>query len=115
MSLINNSHLKHIFINIIVIVIVIFYYECNISYDRVKCVCSNRDQYEFLLELSNKFNDFSRFKHEFQNFVLSVISRKTSEDIISLTNKEIDIIKDLIKYKFIKSLRKILCNKNCIF
>ena len=37
MSLINNSHLKQIFINIIVIVIVIFYYECNISYDRVKC------------------------------------------------------------------------------
>ncbi len=79
------------------IVIIIFYYEFVLSNNLCKKDNWVKDKDEFFLELSKKFTEFSSFKNEFQNFILSIISRKSENNVISLTNQEIEIIKDLNK------------------
>jgi len=52
---------------------------------------------QFLLELNNKINGFVRFGDEFQNFILSVISRKNQNNQIILEENEIEFLEDLNK------------------
>jgi hypothetical protein len=52
---------------------------------------------QFLLLLNDKINGFLRFGDEFQNFILSVISRKNQNNQIILEENEIEFLEDLNK------------------
>ncbi len=51
---------------------------------------------KLLLQLNNQINGLMRFGHEFKNFILYLISKKTQNKII-LQQKEIDILEELNK------------------
>jgi hypothetical protein len=53
--------------------------------------------HQFLLQLNNQINSFLRFGHEYQNFILFVISRRTQNKNFILEEKEIHILEELNK------------------
>ena len=65
----------------------------------------------------NKSYDYNRllnFGYEYQNFIFSVITRKSDDKIVKLNEKDIETLKDLNKYEKLRillnnSLRKIQC------
>ncbi len=84
--------------------ILIVYYEIRIfriSYYERKTSFENNSEYserkDFLLQLSDKINNFLRFGDEYQNFILTLISRKTQNNTILIENSEIEILEDLNK------------------
>jgi hypothetical protein len=86
------------------LLILIVYYEIklyNISICQNKTLIVEHLNFfgndEFLLELNNKINSFLRFGDEYQNFILSLISRRTQFKNIILEEREIDILEELNK------------------
>ncbi len=89
---------------IFVFLVLIIYYEVKL-YN--KSFCQNKTvivenlkffgNHQFLLELNNKINGFLRFGDEFQNFILSVISRENQNNQIILEQNEIEFLEDLNK------------------
>ncbi len=54
----------------------------------------------FLFDLSAKITSLERFGDEFQNFILSIISRKNKKNKLELNEEEVIIMEDLNKYLF---------------
>ncbi len=52
----------------------------------------------FLFDLSAKITSLERFGDEFQNFILSIISRKNQNKTLELNEEEVTIMEDLNKY-----------------
>jgi hypothetical protein len=67
----------------------------NISIEKSK---SFIDQ-NYLFDLSAKITSLERFGDEFQNFILSIVSRKNQNKKLEL-NEEVIIMEDLNKYSF---------------
>jgi hypothetical protein len=55
----------------------------------------------YLFDLSAKITSLERFGDEFQNFMLSIISRKNQNNKLELNEEEVIIMEDLNKYLFI--------------
>jgi hypothetical protein len=54
----------------------------------------------YLFDLSAKITSLERFGDEFQNFILSIISRKTQNKTLQLNEEEVINMEDLNKYLF---------------
>ena len=54
----------------------------------------------YLFDLSAKITSLERFGDEFQNFILSIISRKTQNKTLELNEEEVINMEDLNKYLF---------------
>jgi hypothetical protein len=68
----------------------------NLSIENPKsCIDQN-----YLLDLSAKITSLERFGDEFQNFILSIISRKSQNNKLELNEEEVIIMEDLNKYLF---------------
>jgi hypothetical protein len=66
----------------------------NISIEKSK---SFMDQ-NYLFDLSAKITSLERVGDEFQNFILSIISRKNRNKTLELNEEEVTIMEDLNKY-----------------
>ncbi len=89
---------------IFMFLVLIIYYEIklyNNSFCENKTVIVENLKFfgndQFLLLLNDKINGFLRFGDEFQNFILSVISRKNQNNQIILEENEIEFLEDLNK------------------
>jgi hypothetical protein len=83
----------------------VFLESCEFSNNHIKENLSNKKSKTFihqnyLLELSAKITSLERFGDEFQNFILSIISRKNQNKKLELNEEEVIIMEDLNKYSF---------------
>ena len=90
---------------IIAISALIIYHDCKLSNtDRkdnrfIEKSNSFMDE-NYLFDLSAKITSLERFGDEFQNFILSIISRKSQNNKLELNEEEVINMEDLNKYLF---------------
>jgi hypothetical protein len=68
----------------------------------------------YLFDLSAKITSLERVGDEFQNFILSIISRKNQNKTLELNEEEVIIIEDLNKYCFKNQIQIISLNKKLL-
>jgi hypothetical protein len=68
----------------------------NISFGKSKTFIDQN----YLFDLSAKITSLERFGDEFQNFILSIVSRKSQNKTLELNEEEVITMEDLNKYSF---------------
>ncbi len=76
----------------------IIYHDCKLSNTDRKGNSFMDENY--LFDLSAKITSLERFGDEFQNFILSIISRKNQNKTLQLNEEEVINMEDLNKYLF---------------